>query len=171
MRIGNPPEYLEADELRKRGLHIIAIPAQSEMLPDKRTGGVRYIYTLHPSLNEWTRGNPHAIGALKKSWEDWFVSHLQEWDFPTIAGAPVFCFIAYFFPDESPRDYDNYAPKFLLDALTKYGAIEDDSDKVLGAHPFIVHRSCPEFPHILLALTADPQLYRELIDEFLPDIA
>lgn len=170
MRIGSPPTYLGAQALEKRGVHICVFPAQRRMRPDRSKTGYAYKYTLHPSLNEWTRGNPHAIARIKLEWEQWFFDHLRENDFPKITGAPVFCFIGYFFPDDKPRDFDNYAPKFLLDALKKYGAIEDDSDRVLGAHPFIIHRSCPESPHVLVALTKDPAAYRDLIDEFLPDI-
>lgn len=35
--------------------------------------------------------------------------------------------ITYFFPDRRRRDPDNYGGKFLLDGLTKAGAIRDDS--------------------------------------------
>lgn len=34
--------------------------------------------------------------------------------------------ISYYFPDRKRRDPDNYAGKFLLDGLTKAGAIMDD---------------------------------------------
>ncbi len=165
-----PELYLQSEALRQPGVHICTFPAQKELKVSGRTGEPAYSYTLHPSLNEWTRGNPKMIGRLKKSWEQWFEGHLLECNFPELRSNQVYCFIAYFFADNSPRDYDNYAPKFLMDALKKYGAIRDDSDRVLAAHPFIVHRVCAEDPHILLALTENPILYRQMIDEFLPDM-
>lgn len=168
MLIGNPPTYLGIDKLQAKGLNVCIIPARkTNPRYSKKTGSVTYTQTLHPSLNEWTRGDPFRIAAIKEGWEEWYQEILLENDFPKIKGAPVYCFMIYFFPDNSPRDYDNYAPKFLLDALKKYGAIQDDSDRVLGAHPFIVHRSCPAMPHIFLALTADRAVYRQVIDEFL----
>lgn len=168
MFLGNPPTYAAAEKYAAQGLGICVIPSKREIIGATNDGKPKFSHTLHPSLNDWTGLHRMQIHKMKIEWENWYIDHLRNNKFPKTRGGPVFIFIAYNFATNQRHDYDNMAPKFLLDALTMYGAIEDDSDQILGAHPFIVHRVFPATPHILLAVTKDRSLYRELIDEFLP---
>ena len=53
-----------------------------------------------------------------------------------------------------------------MDALVNYGAIEDDSDRILGAAPFMVHRH-HEVPHTLIILTQDRDIFLQVIADFI----
>ncbi len=167
--LGNAPTYLALEQLKQRGLFACVIPAMSKLrAPRAGSEKIDRSYTLHPSLNTWSRHRPEAMHRVKMEWEEWYIMHLREANFPRLTHPPVFCMLVYNFPDSRARDYDNHAPKFLMDALVKYGAIPDDSDQILGAHPFIVHKSCPGHPHILLLLTENVEIYLELVAEYLP---
>ena len=84
-----------------------------------------------PSLNRFAgRLNGWEYRSEKERWTS-AVQWLAKRELARLGrpAAPDFAHVAitYFFPDRRRRDPDNYGGKFLLDGLTKAGAIRDDS--------------------------------------------
>ncbi len=157
-----PPTYLEAESID--GLFVCTVPPMRTRRVTK-AGKIKDKITLHPSLNEWAGMHHMAKAEYKLEWEQWYQTYFRINELPRFKGE-VFLAIVYWFPDNQRRDFDNYTPKFLMDALVGYGAIEDDSDKVLGAAPFMVHRH-GEIPHTLIVLTQNRDQFLEVIRCFL----
>lgn len=130
-----------------------------------RNGKITDNIKLHPSLNEWTGMHHMEKAAYKLMWEKWYKTYFTVNHLPRFQGQ-IYMAIIYWFPDNQRRDYDNYTPKFLMDALVSYGAITDDSDKVLAAAPFMAHRH-NEIPHTLLVFTQSRELFLDVIESFI----
>jgi len=83
---------------------------------------------IPPSLNEWTRMHWTKQHQVKIEWA-WTVLACA---MTAKTGKPHFKMatvkITYYFTKKRRRDTDNYAPKFLLDALVQAGIIQDDRD-------------------------------------------
>ena len=100
---------------------------------NERENGVLHL-TLQgvpPSLNQFAgRANSWEYRAQKQRWTSavqWLAKRerIRAGNPPAPPLAHV-C-IEYYFQDRRRRDPDNYGGKFLLDGLTKAGAIQDDS--------------------------------------------
>lgn len=78
----------------------------------------------HPSLNLWDREYWKFKTEEKARWY-WLIRGALGVQIG--AGPFTDVFIEYHFPDIIHRDHDNYTPKFILDALKRWGLIEDDS--------------------------------------------
>ena len=87
-----------------------------------------------PSLNEYVnacRSNPFVGAKMKKDSEEligWFIKKIKPFT------APVEVSFTWVEPNRR-RDVDNIAfgKKFILDALVKYGVLQDDSQKYVRA--------------------------------------
>lgn len=93
---------------------------------------------IPPTLNEWARTHWTKQREKKNEWE-WTVLAAA---LKAKTGRPGYqearIHITYHFKQKRRRDTDNYAPKFLLDALVKAGIIEDDrADRVNVTWAFI----------------------------------
>jgi hypothetical protein len=77
----------------------------------------------HPSLNDWSRVHFRERARLAREWKDKVA--LCAHGIPRING-PVVVTVRYYFADSRARDFDNYAPKFILDGL-KGLVIDDDN--------------------------------------------
>lgn len=98
---------------------------------------------IPPSLNRFAgRENSWGYRSAKAAWTKLvYAMALRERRRKKLDGPPpeyADVEIRYFFPNKRRHDPDNYAGKFLLDGLTKAGAIRDD-----------------DFEHIRLALGGD----------------
>lgn len=88
------------------------------------------INEIPPSLNQFAgRKNSWAYRSAKSEWTEKIkqITELEikknNWICPEQATVGI----VYYFPNTRRRDPDNYCGKFLLDGLTKAGAITDDS--------------------------------------------
>jgi hypothetical protein len=109
-----------SSELDLKGLTIISKP-----LPIIITG-----LPVLPSLNKYGRGNHWAYTNAKKEYEAkcrWRFMELgylggNAFDFK------IHCYIDIYFKDKRTRDDDNFAPKFLKDAMIGYFVADDSPD-------------------------------------------
>lgn len=108
---------------------------------------------LHPSLNVWAiKWHPFKRNKEKKRWTE-MIGWLCKGKKPFKGAVSVR--IDWYFPDKRRRDYDNYAPKFLLDGLVVAGLIEDDSTKIiqkLDDHNFHLDRENPRTEVIITSI-------------------
>jgi len=88
------------------------------------------INEIHPSLNVWSRWHWTQVRRESERWH-WFVrqarSAVQSYA-PYVR--PVIVTVTYFFPTRARHDFDNYAPKFILDGL-KGVLIPDDNSEII----------------------------------------
>lgn len=84
------------------------------------------IDAIPPTLNEWTRTHWTKQRAAKCEWQ-WRILACV---LPLKIGKPQHkkakVTITYQFTTNRRRDIDNYAPKFIMDALVNAGLIKDD---------------------------------------------
>lgn len=80
---------------------------------------------IPPSLNEWKGWHHMKQYKYKQYLYDQVEKLVMAFKLPKLKYARVL--ITYFFPNRQRRDIiDNYAPKFLMDALVHGGLLEDD---------------------------------------------
>ena len=91
---------------------------------------------LHPSLNEWAiKWHYRKRYREKKRWET-MVGWIAKRTPPMIGTVDIVT--TYYFPTKRARDRDNYAPKFIMDALVKAGIIEDDNCNVINDQRVVI---------------------------------
>ena len=88
------------------------------------------IDAVPPSLNQWSRQARMAAHRLKTEYGHWVAVAVHQarrrgtWDGQPFPQAR--CVLRYHFASAARRDPDNYAGKFLLDALVAGGVLQDD---------------------------------------------
>lgn len=82
---------------------------------------------IHPSLNAWSRWHWTKVRRESERWK-WLIRAAASRVKPCVR--PVVVTVTYFFPTRRRHDFDNYAPKFILDGL-KGCLIPDDSSDVI----------------------------------------
>ena len=94
---------------------------------------------IPPSLNDWKAWHHMKQHGYKQELYKHIGDLAMAFKLPRLKYAIVT--ITYFFPTRKRRDIiDNYAPKFLMDALVHGGLLEDDrSDYVEVPRPIAAH--------------------------------
>lgn len=146
-----------SEDVRRRNPHLKQLLQKEEKRPERRpvittaqwdaqltVAGIRITMPeIPPSLNEWKGWHHMRQHKYKQDLYEQMERVAMAFRLPRIKLATVL--ITYYFPDRRARDIiDNYAPKFLMDALVHAGILADDrSDWVEVPRPAVGYdRQC-----------------------------
>jgi len=115
-------------DLKEAGVDEETIKKVVNFFKNKKSYKIVLTDMIHPSLNVWTKWHWARISKKKKEFEEtiYWLAKQQKIDNLKLKKAKIK--IIYYFSNKQRKDKDNFAPKFIMDGLTKAGIITDDND-------------------------------------------
>jgi len=114
---------IDDEVLRRYEEHYFALHPRARRIP--------IAHPYHESINTWMILKRAAMNALKQRWKDFGVWFIEDQGYTNLRIKKCEMTYEIYFPTHRRHDNDNYAPKFLQDALVESGfVVDDDSEHI-----------------------------------------